>query len=208
MTSLILNLTSLFVAIAGIRLLQEIPSPLQWAGVLLTVLGVGLYFLPISLHASQWLGVLFALICLAGNVPVSILGRQINRSGLYSPLLITWIGMGIGSALILLIGLLTQGLGSMTARDWLIILWLAAVNTALTFPLWNFTMRTLTAMESSIINNLMMPQIAILAYLFLGEGLSSKEIVGLVLVGIGVLIVQWKRPRESVSSSLAPEQAP
>ena len=39
----------------------------------------------------------------------------------------------------------------------------------------------------------MMPQIAILAVLFLGETLSGKEIAGLVLVSLGVLIVQLNR---------------
>jgi drug/metabolite transporter (DMT)-like permease len=49
--------------------------------------------------------------------------------------------------------------------------------------------------ESSIINSLMMPQIAILAFLFLGESLTVKEIVGLVLVSLGVVVVQLqKRP--------------
>jgi drug/metabolite transporter (DMT)-like permease len=47
-----------------------------------------------------------------------------------------------------------------------------------------------------VINSLMMPQIAILAYLFLGETLSAKEIWGLVFVGVGVLIVQLKRQNQ------------
>jgi uncharacterized membrane protein len=38
----------------------------------------------------------------------------------------------------------------------------------------------------------MMPQIAILAYIFLGESLNAKEIIGLLLVGLGVLVVQLK----------------
>jgi drug/metabolite transporter (DMT)-like permease len=69
---------------------------------------------------------------------------------------------------------------------------LAVVNTAFAFTLWNHTLRTLSAVESSVINSLMMPQIAILAFVFLEETLSAKEIWGLILVGIGVLIVQVK----------------
>jgi len=42
----------------------------------------------------------------------------------------------------------------------------------------------------------MMPQIAILAFIFLDETLSAKEIWGLLLVGIGVLIVQLKRQNQ------------
>jgi drug/metabolite transporter (DMT)-like permease len=51
--------------------------------------------------------------------------------------------------------------------------------------------------ESSILNSLMMPQIAILAFVFLGEGLTTKAIAGMALVGIGTLVVQLK-PRKSM----------
>jgi uncharacterized membrane protein len=37
-----------------------------------------------------------------------------------------------------------------------------------------------------------MPQIAILAFIFLGEALNLQEIAGLILVGIGALVVQLK----------------
>jgi drug/metabolite transporter (DMT)-like permease len=47
--------------------------------------------------------------------------------------------------------------------------------------------------ESSIINNLMLPQIAILAFVFLGETLNGKELVGLVLVSLGVIVVQLQK---------------
>lgn len=204
MTSLILNLSSPLVAIAGVYLLRENPSPWQWAGIALTMLGVGLYFLPVTIAGAQWTGLVFALVCLAGNVPASLLGRRINGSGKHSPLLVTFISMGIGSLLMLVIGLLTQGLGRLSVTDWLITIWLAVVNTALAFTLWNSTLRTLTAAESSILNNLMMPQIAILAWLFLREGLTVKEIIGLVLVGAGVLLVQLQRPRPAIHAPTEP----
>jgi drug/metabolite transporter (DMT)-like permease len=97
---------------------------------------------------------------------------------------------------LLAIGIITQGFGSMSWQDWTIIIWLAVVNTAFAFTLWNHTLRTLTAVESSVINSLMMPQIAILAFVFLDEILSTREIWGLILVGIGVLIVQLKRQNQ------------
>ena len=75
--------------------------------------------------------------------------------------------------------------------------WLAVVNTALAFTLWNLTQRTLSAIETSIINNTMLIQIAILAWLFLGERLSVRAIVGLALAAIGTLIVQLRRAKTS-----------
>jgi drug/metabolite transporter (DMT)-like permease len=101
--------------------------------------------------------------------------------------------MGIGSFLLLMLGGLTQGFGKLDWQSWLLIAWLAVVNTAFAFTLWNHTLRTLSAVESSIINSLMMPQIAILAYLFLGETLNIREILGLLLVGLGVVVVQLRK---------------
>ena len=196
MLSLLLNLTPIMVGVAGIFLLQEKPTPAQWFGIGLATVGVGFYFLPISLPGTQVIGVIIALVGVLANAGSSLLGREINRSGIHSPLLVTFVSMGIGSLLLLFIGIFTQGFGLLGWQDWAIILWLALVNTAFAFTLWNHTLRTLSAVESSVINSLMMPQIAILAFVFLDEVMSAKEIWGLILVGIGVLIVQLKRQNQ------------
>jgi drug/metabolite transporter (DMT)-like permease len=206
MLGLVLNLTSLFVALAAILALKESPSSRQWVGITLTLLGIGVYFLPLDIGGTQWAGLLFAFICLASNVPSSLLSRQINRTKTFSPLIVTWASMGVGSLLMLLAGLLTQGLGHISWSDWVIIAWLAFVNTALAFTLWNYSLRTLTATEASVINNLMLPQIAILAWLFLNETLSSKQIVGLILVGVGVLIVQLRRSNAAQRTGVPSER--
>ncbi len=193
MVSLLLNLTPVVVGVTAVIFLNERPTALQWFGIGLATVGVGFYFLPIALPQAQVIGVTIALVGVLANAGSSLLGREINRSGTLSPILITFVSMGIGSGLLLVIGVITQGSVSMTWQDWAIIFWLAIINTAFAFTLWNQTLRTLTAVESSVINSLMMPQIAILAYVFLGEALSAKEIWGLILVGSGVLIVQMKR---------------
>lgn len=193
MVSMLLNLTSIFVALAGIVFLNEKPSLLQWGGVLTAITGIAVYFLPNALPETQYWGLAVALLCVASNTASSIYGRHINHKSGLSPLLITFVSMGIGALLLLGTGILFQGAGELTITDWGIIIWLALVNTALAFTLWNKSLKVLTAVESSILNSLMLPQIAILALVFLGEDLSIKEICGLVLVSAGVLIVQLKR---------------
>ena len=76
--------------------------------------------------------------------------------------------MGVGAIVLLVVGVLIEGFPIMTIRSWLIVVWLAVVNTAFAFTLWNHTLRTLPAMESSLINSTMSVQIPILAVLFLG----------------------------------------
>jgi drug/metabolite transporter (DMT)-like permease len=134
-----------------------------------------------------------ALIGMLSNAASSLLGRKINIQDHLSPLVVTFTSMGIGSVILLAIGIATQGYGNPSVSDWAIIGWLAVVNTAFAFTVWNHTMRTLSAIESSVINSLMMPQIAVLAYFFLGETLSLKEVIGLLLVGLGVVIAQRRK---------------
>ncbi|MDP2366438.1 MAG: DMT family transporter [Ignavibacteria bacterium] len=71
----------------------------------------------------------------------------------------------------------------------------AVVNTALAFTIWNYTLRTLTAMESSIINGTMLIQIALLAWIFLGEDISFKDIIGMLIASSGAVLVQLKFKR-------------
>jgi drug/metabolite transporter (DMT)-like permease len=191
--NLLLNLTPLIVGMFGIVFLREHPSSGQWFGIAVTVIGVALYFLPLDSNGVHIFGYLIALGGVVTNAASSLLGRQANRLATSSPLIITFVSMGIGSVILLVLGIVAQGFGKIDLQSWLLIAWLAVINTAFAFTLWNHTLRTLSAIESSIINSLMMPQIAILAYVFLGEALNGREIVGLILVAFGVIIVQLKR---------------
>jgi drug/metabolite transporter (DMT)-like permease len=47
-------------------------------------------------------------------------------------------------------------------------------------------------MESSIINNTMLIQIAVLAWIFLGETLTLAQILGMLLAAVGALLVQLR----------------
>lgn len=136
--SLILNLTSLFVAFSAMILLKENPTWLQWIGVGLNLAGVIVFFYPGVFQSGQWLGILFVLVSLAANIGGALLGRSVNRSGEYSPLVVTVISMGFGSILMLITGLLTQGLPKISLTGWGIIALLAVVNTAFAFTVWNY----------------------------------------------------------------------
>ena len=102
--------------------------------------------------------------------------------------------MGIGSIALLITGLFVQGLPSIGLKGWAIIVWLSVVNTAIAFTLWNYTLRTLSATESSVINGTMLIWVPILAVVFLNERISIQEIIGLIVGGIGALIVQLRYP--------------
>ena len=189
--SLILNLSALFVAIVSSITIKEKLNWLQWIGVLLNLAGVFIYFNPVNNPLQgHWLGWLFAVLCLLGNSVGSIIGREVNRSARIHPIVITGISMTIGSALMLVTGILWQGLPPLSAQSIWIIVILAVVNTAVCFTLWNYTQQTLLATESSILNNTMLVYISILAWIFLGEKQSLVGIIGLILALAGAMLVQ------------------
>ena len=74
----------------------------------------------------------------------------------------------------------------------MIIAWLAVVNTALAFTLWNLSLRHLDAGESAVINNTMMLQIALLGWIFLDEAPTALQWLGLVVVSAGIAISQLR----------------
>ena len=190
--SLLLSFTPVVVALLGILFLRERPLWRQWLGIGLCLMGAFLYFYPLLLPNGQSIGFTIVLIGVLANALSSILGREVNRSETIPPLTVTVVSMGIGGLVLLASGIALQGLPKLSLSNWVIILWLAVVNTAFAFTLWNQTLRTLSAMESTVINNTMLIQIAILAWLFLGEALSGQEILGMVVAGVGALLVQLR----------------
>jgi drug/metabolite transporter (DMT)-like permease len=188
--SLLLNFTTIVVALLGIFLLAERPTALQWSGVFLNIVGIVIYFYPVAIPAGQIIGLIVVVVGVLANAGSSILGRRINQDGDIPPLTVTMVSMGVGAIMLLATGILTQGLPPLSPINWAFIGWLAVVNTAFAFTLWNHTLRTLSAMASSIINSTMLIQIAVLAWLFLGEHLTWREGIGMVLAGLGALIVQ------------------
>ncbi len=194
--SLFLNFSAVAVAFLGIAFLAERLTPVQWGGVILSLAGAVVYFYPVDFPAEQVIGIVAVTVGLLANAVSAVLGRYVNRGGAIPPVVVTVISMGIGAALMLIGGLATQGLPPLSTGSWLIIGLLAVVNTAFAFTLWNLSLQTLSAVESSIINNTMLIQIAVLAWVFLQESLGVQEIVGLVLAGAGTLIVQVRGRRE------------
>ena len=190
--SLWLNFTPLIVAVMAIFLIKEFPTTLQWIGILLFIFGIVTYFFPVDLIENQVTGLIVMTVGVLANSASAVLGRNINRDAKINPVVVTIISMGVGAIILLISGIVIQGLHSISFQNILYLLWLAVVNTALAFTIWNFTLRTLSAMESSIINGTMLIQIALLAWLFLGEEISIKEGIGMMIAASGALLVQLR----------------
>lgn len=192
--SLLLSLTPVAVALGSGTFLGERPTPLQAAGTFVAVSGAALYFLPTGAVLPSAAGLAAGLVALVSNAGSALLGRRVNRDTHLPPLLVTFVSVSIGAAALLGAGVAAEGWPALGPRELAIVAWLAVVNTAFAFTLWNRSLRVLTAVESSVLNGLMLPQIALLAVLFLGERLSGRQVVALVLAAAGALAVQIRRP--------------
>lgn len=197
-TSLLLSVTPLGVAAVAQRLLSERPSVRQCAGAVLVIAGAVAYFTG-SLGATA-VGIVAAGVALLGNITSALLGRYINRDESIPALTVTAVSMAFGAAILLSVGVGTQGMPSLSERAWAIVAWLAVVNTAVAFTLWNASLRWLTAVESAAINNTMLPQIALLAWIFLNQRPGSQQLFGLVVVALGIALTQVGASRRKLAS--------
>jgi drug/metabolite transporter (DMT)-like permease len=196
-SSLVLSLTPLLVAGASTFALAEKPTIRQLAGVSLIVVGAIAYFS--GDLGFEVIGLIAATIGLLANAVAALIGRGVNRDRAVSPVVVTVASMSVGAAALVVAGLAVEGTPSVSGRAWLIITWLAVVNTAWAFTLWNRSLQMLSATESAAINNTMLIQIGLLGWLFLDETPGTFDIVGMVAVSVGVYLAQ--RPRAEVRAA-------
>jgi drug/metabolite transporter (DMT)-like permease len=187
-TSLFLTLTPLLVGLTSGRLLSERPGRAQALAAVLVPAGAAAYFSG-TLEATP-AGLAACAVALAANASASLLGRAINREAATAPLVTTTVSMSIGAVVLLAAGAGTEGWPALSGQAVAIIAWLAIINTAVAFTLWNFSLRHLTAGESSVVNNAMLPQIGLLGWAFLGEAPGLWQWAGMLLVSAGVVVGQ------------------
>ena len=109
--------------------------------------------------------------------------------------------MSIGSIFLMLFGLGTEPMAPLSLTSWFYILWLAVVNTALAFTLWNRAMRVLRAIDMTLINSTMMPQIVILSIIFLAEYPGPLDWIGLIILALSVGAVQYLQTKRMNNQS-------
>jgi drug/metabolite transporter (DMT)-like permease len=105
--------------------------------------------------------------------------------------------MSIGAPVLLTTGLIAERISSLSARAVAIIAWLTVVNTAVAFTLWNRSLRHLAAVESSVINNTILIQIAALAWIFLDESPGPIGVAGIDVVSLGAFLTTFSRRRRT-----------
>jgi drug/metabolite transporter (DMT)-like permease len=187
----LLNFTPITVLALGVLALNERPTLLQLAGIVLAVAGAALFFND-PLASASLSGVLVSLLSGVGWGAYIVLGRRLSTDKI--PVLgLTAFSMAGGTVLLLASAFVVEGFAVVSAAGWGIILWLGVVNTALAFFMWNRALGRLEAIEISVLQNTMLIQIAVLAWVFLGERFTVTKVPAMALVFLGALIVQLRK---------------
>ena len=197
--SMLLNLTPIIVLVLGILTLREVPTRLQTLLVVLVVIGAMVYFYPIDLDFTEIVGLSVVLIGVLSNALSSIIGRAINRQRASPPLVVTGVSMAIGASILMVTGVMFEGLITLTPISMVYVLWLSIVNTAFAFIMWNRAMQVLRAVDISVINSTMLPQIVVLSIVFLGEMPDLIDWVGLIVLALSVAAIQVLQARRTMA---------
>ena len=197
--SFLLSMIPLLVLFGGAILLKEVPTPWQIVGVVLSLFGSGLFFSS-GLIPGKPQGVVILVIGLLGFMAFSLLGRDVARDKQLDTLRLTTLPLLIGGSVSLILAFAVEGLPRLTWEGFLIVSWLAVINTALGYMLYNHSLQELTALEMNIVMNLSPFFTALLGWILLGETLSSIKIIGMLIVIGGVILVQISAKPEAAKT--------
>lgn len=199
--SFLMGITPLLILFGGVVFLKEIPTQLQVVGLVVTLIGNALFFSG-GLQPGEPLGLTIAGVGIVAFSIFGVLGRGMAREAGTSTLLLTGIPLGIGGGILLLLAIPLEGWPVFDQQAVLIILWLAVVNTAAAYLLYNHSLKTITALEMNVFLNLSPFGTAALAWLLLGERVTIMQIGAVAVAMIGVTLVQARRARLPVQETV------
>ncbi len=200
--AVILALMPLFTAVLGAFARSEQLQPVQWLGVVCSIVGVAAVFAESGLHfadgRSAMIGNgLMVVVALVGAV-YSVAARPILMR--YGAPPVTALAMLAGAALLCLPAFfrgVTREVADAPASTNALVLYLAIPGGALAFFLASFALSRLSATQASIYINLNPLVATILAALLLGETLTWWFALGFLLVVIGLLLANLPRMRST-----------
>jgi drug/metabolite transporter (DMT)-like permease len=196
-TSFILNLTPVFVFLLGILFLGERASRLQLFGLAVALVGSFAFFLGKPVPTVELLGVLIVTVSGLSWAIYLVITRSFQRADSLGSLKLTTVTMGIGTGGLVFLAAAFEGIRPISYNGFGIILWLSTVNTAFAFLLWNHALKFIRAYELSVLQNSMMVEVAVFAWIFLGEQITPIMFAGMGLVILGIILVQFPALRRT-----------
>ncbi|OGN73676.1 MAG: hypothetical protein A2X25_15060 [Chloroflexi bacterium GWB2_49_20] len=201
--SFLMGLTTLLVFFGGVIWLKEVPNRFQMVGIIITLLGTGMFF-STGFKPGEPMGIILMGLALLCFTVFGILGRNTARAQTVDTLSLTAYPLAIGGGLLLLIAIPIEGIPHASPQTWGLVIWLAAINTSLAYMLYNHSLQVLTAFQMNVLLNLAPIGTAVMGWFFLNEHLTALQFIGMVVVIVGVGLVQ-RRDYPKDTAGTAPE---
>ncbi|SFK82044.1 Permease of the drug/metabolite transporter (DMT) superfamily [Paenibacillus sp. 1_12] len=181
---------TLFLLVIDAIWLRELKSRTTFLAVLAAMAGIVIYYYPWHFAQSSLIGIGLILLSCIGYAVHLTYSRYLLTRKQTAPSALVLTPMLIGAVGMLLTGFMLEGIPPYSVKLILILLWLGPINGALAFTLWAWSQKQLRAYESSLINNLMLLEVALMDIILLGRSLTYVQAGSLIIAGTAILSVQ------------------
>jgi len=205
--SFLMGLIPILILAGSLLWLKENPTWWQVIGMVISLIGTGLFFLP-GIRPQSWSGFPILGIGILGFGFFGLLSRSIARERKVDLLTLTAIPLAIGGGALLAVAIPVEGLPDLTVSGVGIVLLLALVNTVVAYLLYNHALQSVTALQMNLVLNLSPFVTALLAAVILGEILTPVQWAGMVVATAGVALAQRGKASQAPPASPAPVPAP
>ncbi|MGB9852445.1 MAG: DMT family transporter [Candidatus Kapaibacteriota bacterium] len=186
-------LSPVFILIIGVTFLKEKVNQFKVLGVIIAFAGISLILIErgVSLKSEYFLGNLIGLVASVCWALYSTFGKPLIQR--YGSIRTTAIAMIIGFILYLPFSIAFGDLSKIQMIQpihWLQIIYLAVMTSGVAYLLWYYALKRLPASNVGVFNNLQPVFTTILSVIFLKQILSTSNLIGGVLVILGVILTQ------------------
>ncbi len=205
--SFLMGLIPILILLGSVLWLKENPTRWQAFGLVVSMAGTVLFFLP-GMQANVWRGIPILGLGILGFGFFGLLSRLLVRERQVDSLTLTAIPLAVGGAGLLAVGLPIEGWPQLTPVGLGIVLWLAVINTAIAYLFYNHALQHMTALQMNLVLNLAPFVTALLAMAVLGEQLVTVQWAGMVVGTAGVALAQRGRAPQAPAAISAPVAGP
>ena len=192
----LINFAGIVTMLMSVFMLKEHPSLFQFAGAVIAIAGLRLFFQavppPSEIQGLVYVGIAIFALATTNNVARK-LGTMTGQK--ISIAMISTLALWIGGLPVVAYGLITDTPPAVTGwRNWAIIGLNGVVTIALGLTVWNYILKTLRSYEASILASTSVIFTALWALPILGESLSLTKVFGIATMMFGMALVQIRRP--------------
>jgi drug/metabolite transporter (DMT)-like permease len=184
-SAFLLNAMPLATLAFGVAWLKERPTRLQLLGLVVALSG-GFVFFGTSVPGAEVVPILVTLLSAVCLAVFGVMAREFARDGLVDGVTLAAVPLLFGGGL-LVIAVPPAHWPSVRVTS--VLVWLAVVNSALAYLIWNHALRRLQAFEISVVANLMPMGTALIAPVLIGESVDATAWMGITVAMVGVILV-------------------